>query len=282
MSGMSPGGYKRSITDPGPRVAADGSVSTVRDTFPVASLSKGQINRAGAHLASRLREVRAGTRPAVVDERDPDDVRARGIVEQWRDAHVEPMLGVADVVATNVSPLEIDERELILVTTRSKRFSTIVDKLDRGTVRLADMVDLGGVRAVVEDIDDVDAAVEALNDELEVRRVRDWARNPPASGYRAVHLHVRQGERAIELQLRTRFQDTWANIVEEEARLSGVNYKAGQGSPEVLAFFAAMADVIAMFELGESPPDAARRLYDSYAEAKSLLHMPLLTDLDSR
>jgi hypothetical protein len=31
MSGMSPGGYKRSIADHGPLVAADGSVSTPRD-----------------------------------------------------------------------------------------------------------------------------------------------------------------------------------------------------------------------------------------------------------
>jgi hypothetical protein len=219
--------------------------------------TKGQINRAGTHLAAALGAMRAGERPAlIVDERDEE---ARAIVEWWRDEHVEPMLAVSRVVQGVVSPVLIDALELRLVTSRSKRFATIVDKLDRGSVKLADMVDLGGVPAVMDNIEDVDHAALQLGRQLEVRRVRDWARNPPASGYRAVHLHVRHDGRAIEIQLRTRGQDTWANVVEEESRLTGLNYKAGQGHVEVLEFLRAISDFTAAMELGESHPEAFRR-----------------------
>jgi ppGpp synthetase/RelA/SpoT-type nucleotidyltranferase len=213
--------------------------------------------------------------------RTEDDANARAIVEAWRDEHIEPMRDVADVLEAVIPSMVIDEAELVYVTSRSKRFATIIDKLDRGTVKLADMVDLGGVRGVVDTMDDVDATANELRGLLDVRRVRDWARNPPVSGYRAVHLHVRHAGRAVEVQLRTFGQDAWANVVEEESRLSGLDYKSGRGHPEVLALLRAIADFTAIIELGESHPDVAQRMYECYRAAKPLLHFPGFADLDS-
>lgn len=85
----------------------------------------------------------------------------------------------------------------------------------------------------------------------------------------------------IEIQLRTFWQDAWANVVEEESRLSGVNYKSGQGRSEVLLFFRTLADLFAGLDSGEPRPDIGNRLYASYGAAKAQLRMPLLRNLDS-
>jgi putative GTP pyrophosphokinase len=139
------------------------------------------------------------------------------------------------------------------------------------------MTDVGGVRAVVDTQDDVDDLHARLATRLDIRRVRDWARHPRPTGYRAVHLHVRSGDRMIEL--RTFGQDAWANLVEEESRLSGVNYKAGAGEEAVLDFFRALAELYATLELGESHPQIASRLTAAYERARPHLRMPLLLDL---
>jgi ppGpp synthetase/RelA/SpoT-type nucleotidyltranferase len=142
------------------------------------------------------------------------------------------------------------------------------------------MADIGGVRAVVDTQADVDEVHDHLTDAVEVVRVRDWARAPRSTGYRALHLHVRSEGRTIEVQLRTFGQDAWANVVEEESRLSGVNYKAGAGSRAVLDFFRCVADLFGAMELDESHPDLAPRLYNAYRLARPELVAPALLDLD--
>ena len=186
------------------------------------------------------------------------------------------MLAVDDAVRAVAPALRHDQRSLQVVTSRLKRFETIIDKLRRETVRLGDMVDLGGVRAVVNTQDEVDALASNLAGLLEVRRTRDWARRPRATGYRGVHLHVRHSGRMVEVQLRTFGQDAWANLVEEESRLSGHNYKAGMGSPEVLDFLREIADLTAAVELGEEHLDLGRRLIASHSAARPLLKAPRL------
>jgi ppGpp synthetase/RelA/SpoT-type nucleotidyltranferase len=203
---------------------------------------------------------------------------ARDAVEWWRDEHVASMLAVYDAVSSVTPPL--DPLGVPAVSFRPKRFESMIDKLTREPGKLADMVDIGGVRAVMNTQDEVDELHAQLATSLDIRRLRDWARHVPPSGYRAVHLHVRHDGRMIEVQLRTFGQDAWANIVEEESRLSGLNYKAGRGHTDVLAFFAAVADLMAAIELGESHPNLATRLYDAYQGARAHLQMPRLRDLE--
>jgi putative GTP pyrophosphokinase len=165
------------------------------------------------------------------------------------------------------------------VSFRPKRFESTIDKLTREPGKLSDMADIGGVRAVVDTQDEVDEFHEELARAVDVIRVRDWARAPRSTGYRALHLHVRSETRTIEVQLRTFGQDLWANVVEEESRLSGVNYKAGAGSAAVLEFFCSVADFLAVIELGESHPNLGPRLYEAYQLAQSELVTPALLDL---
>lgn len=142
------------------------------------------------------------------------------------------------------------------------------------------MADIGGVRAVLNSQEECDLVAAQLTETLDVRRVRDWVRNPRSTGYRAIHLHVRQRDRLIELQLRTFGQDAWANAVEEESRLTGVNYKAGQGDADVLAFFSCIADLFAAIELGESHPELDRRLHEAFRAAQSKIRLPMLKELN--
>ncbi len=243
------------------------------------SLSKREVSRAGDHLAAQFARMRLGARSSLVEDRDSDDVWARGVVERWRDEHVGPMLNVYEAVERAAPPLDLGDSTVIAVSYRPKRFESTVEKLTREPGKLADMADIGGVRAVVDTQDDVDQLQERLTRSLDVRRVRDWARNPRSTGYRAVHLHVRDERCTIEVQLRTLGQDGWANVVEEESRMSGVNYKAGEGDENVLAFFRALADLFGAVELGESHPDLAERLQTTYRQARYQLNIPTLLDL---
>lgn len=124
--------------------------------------SKGEINRAGRHLAARLQAVRAGSRQLLVDLDDETDLRARELVEWWRDEHLEPMDETRRIVARMCPPNLPPGESVVSVASRAKRFTTIVDKLLREPVKLADMADVGGVRAVVDSRAEVDTLVEQL------------------------------------------------------------------------------------------------------------------------
>ena len=74
------------------------------------------------------------------------------------------------------------------------------------------------------------------------RDPRDYISHPKATGYRAVHFVVIRDGRAIEVQLRTRGQQQWAEAAEAaDARLAhrDVSLKDGEGPQEMLDYFAA-------------------------------------------
>jgi putative GTP pyrophosphokinase len=80
-------------------------------------------------------------------------------------------------------------------------------------------------------------------------------RDPKQSGYRALHLIVVKRGVKIELQLRTGLQDFWANQVELDSRYLRVDFKSGQGSEIVHAYYVAMSEFFAMTEASEDPPE---------------------------
>lgn len=113
-------------------------------------------------------------------------------------------------------------------TARLKTSETISDKLARIHVRLTQMEDIAGVR-IVKDMDrsEQDAIVLQLQAAFPDSRVID-RRLLPTHGYRAVHLVVRLEGKLVEVQVRTQYQDIWAQVVEKLGDLWGRQIRYGE------------------------------------------------------
>jgi ppGpp synthetase/RelA/SpoT-type nucleotidyltranferase len=101
------------------------------------------------------------------------------------------------------------------LTTRMKTSSTIIDKLRRESpITLRGIRDLAGARIVKPmTLDAQDALASRIREVWPDARLID-RRADPSHGYRAVHLLPRIGRWTVQIQLRTHFQDTWAQSME--------------------------------------------------------------------
>jgi ppGpp synthetase/RelA/SpoT-type nucleotidyltranferase len=114
-------------------------------------------------------------------------------------------------------------------TSRLKTVQTLVGKLKRErTMNLSQVQDVAGLRIVKEmdlvEQDDVAARVASL---FEKARIVD-RRSSPSFGYRGIHVVVRVDGRLVEVQVRTRLQDRWAQIVERLADYWGRQIRYGE------------------------------------------------------
>lgn len=123
--------------------------------------------------------------------------------------------------------------------TRVKTVGTLTDKLRREPgSKLKSVQDVAGARIVVtggrDEQDDVVAAIErAFGDAGRPPRTRD-RRAEPSHGYRAVHVVVFVEGLPVEVQVRTTYQDLWAQAVERlgDAWGRGLRYGEGPEEPE--------------------------------------------------
>jgi ppGpp synthetase/RelA/SpoT-type nucleotidyltranferase len=228
----------------------------------------GEINKAGRRLAALRVATLAGETniqllTASEIESVLDDI---GLVEELRERHAGPLRNANANLRHYVRPYFERNSEVVSVTQRLKKFSTILDKLDRyPKMRLTSMEDLGGVRAVLPEQVAADEVVRRLRKNWKVHRYRDYVRKPKSSGYRALHLIVVKQGVKIEVQLRTYLQDYWANQVERDSRHLRVDYKSGKGKDEVHAYYVAMSELLTMREASTAPShefsDEIRRRY---------------------
>jgi len=98
-----------------------------------------------------------------------------------------------------------------------KSIPSIIEKLERESIRLSQMQDIAGCRIVCADIPEQDRVVaetESLFDDATIidRRVR------PSYGYRAVHVVVRISKFPVEIQVRTVIQHLWAELLRDHVR----------------------------------------------------------------
>jgi ppGpp synthetase/RelA/SpoT-type nucleotidyltranferase len=165
-------------------------------------LSRTQIDQ----LGRRLRD----SEPSV------EDLRA---LEQVRALYQRPL---AQVIAVLVD-LGLEPGS------RPKTTGTIVEKLRRlPSLRLSEMQDLVGARVVLEMTrGEQDALVGQITARFSNCRIVD-RRARPSHGYRAVHAIVRLQGRPVEIQVRTRLQDLWAQIVERLADEWGRGIRYGE------------------------------------------------------
>lgn len=176
-------------------------------------------------------------------------VEANEIIEWWRREHAYPLTKVNAKIRHYLAPHGRPK-----ITQRLKKWPTIIDKLQRhGTMRLSAMQDIGGLRVVLPNQDRVDSVADRLRRNWRTWLVAedDYVREPKESGYRAIHLVVLQNDRRIEIQLRTPWQDLWAQSAEEDTARLGLGLKFGLGPADLREYYRLMADVMAAREEGK-------------------------------
>ena len=120
----------------------------------------------------------------------------------------------------------------VQVTGRPAKSTTaIVDKLRRGSMRLTQMQDIAGCRAVVPDIAQQESMLQEISRMFKIDVID--RRQRPSHGYRAVHTVVRSTPRPVEIQIRTDLQHTWAELSEKVADFVGFDVKYGGGPDSV-------------------------------------------------
>jgi putative GTP pyrophosphokinase len=201
--------------------------------------SAGRWLRDLVELPSEERESRIAS--------DPDwGMEADKILEWWRREHAYPLTKVNAKLRYYLAPYGRPE-----VTQRLKKWPTIISKLHRHpTMRLSAMQDMGGLRAVLPSQRAVDTVADRLRMNWRDQLVADddYVRKPKDSGYRAIHLVVMQDERRIEIQLRTPWQDMWAQSTEEDTARLGLGLKFGLGPDDLREYYRLIAEVMAARE----------------------------------
>ncbi len=152
----------------------------------------------------------------------------------------------------------IDEKGL--VAQRLKRSPSIVSKLKRFSgMQLSRMQDIGGLRAVVSDMDKVGKLCESYKGSRFSHKLvgeKNYINEPKETGYRGIHLiYTYKNKRVpqynglhIELQIRTALQHTWATSVETVGTFIDHALKSSEGPDEWLDFFALTGSAFALYE----------------------------------
>jgi len=184
--------------------------------------------------------------------------RALGVINNWRSSHAYPLNTFQMNLRTKLKRLAIGKGAF--VAQRVKRLPAIEHKLRRMPhLRLSEMQDIGGCRAVVRTVGNVRQLRKSfLESQIKHRfeRETDYIAEPKDDGYRGIHLiyryhsdKVKAYERMkIEVQLRTRLQHAWATAVETVGTFRQEMLKSDQGDEDWLRFFALMGTAIALRE----------------------------------
>lgn len=182
-----------------------------------------------------------------------------GPVNAWRSSHSYPL---------NLFQTELRRRARLIcgdaiVAQRIKRLESIHQKLvDRPTMRMTQMQDIGGCRAVVGNVSRVNKLCEVYFRGNTARfahhfhHEKNYIDCPKLDGYRSRHLVYQYGSRSgspwdglhIEIQIRTKLQHAWATAVESVGTFTRTALKSNRGDERWRRFFVLMSTAIAAIE----------------------------------
>ncbi len=199
-----------------------------------------EINRAGEILRRQ-------------DTSSTDDLAwAYEVVDNWRASHAFPLNSVQ--IALRRRARELDKKAL--VAQRLKRVPSILKKLEtQSTMRLSQMQDIGGCRAVLRtlrQVVDLRGLYRLRRSAFELVGEKNYIDNPKTSGYRSIHLVYKyRGQRSdsrsvydghhIEIQIRSQLQHSWATAVETVGTIVGAALKASERGPTSGSIFSGMS-----------------------------------------
>lgn len=194
---------------------------------------------------SRAAVDRAARKLATIDLEGDLEEEIWEIFSNWRSSHAFPLNTITMDLRQKVNRLQ----QSALVVQRLKRSRSILAKLAKeSSMRLSQMQDIGGCRAVVATIDEVYALRDLYRRSRSLHEFvaeDDYIANPKTSGYRSLHLVYRfrsnskteYNKLLFEIQLRTRTQHAWATAVETVGAVLGQALKSSEGEQVWLSYF---------------------------------------------
>lgn len=212
------------------------------------SVSKKEVGRAGDRLVFQRN---AGERYK------EEDVQ---ILHEWRMLHLYPLSKIKFYLEREASFLNKNA----LMSSRIKRLPSIVTKLARfPDMKLNKMQDLGGCRAILDNISQVYELVDKIKSSRfshELVRTDDYIKSVKDSGYRSFHMvYSFQNKKypplnglRIEMQIRTAIQHSWATAVEMVGLFRKESLKSGFGDSKWLRFFELVSELFYKIENKES------------------------------
>lgn len=171
--------------------------------------------------------------------------------------------------------LIIDRFEAVYdVKYRVKTLDSIIRKLIRinrgGTPHdISKLKDLGGVRIITRNLQDVPRIIEQIEENFEITRFTDKITNPDR-GYRSFHLLAKHKDITVEIQIRTIGMDIWAewshDTLYKESRAI-IDLLGKEALIEFLLYSERLSDFILALEFGEpveepAPPEGIEVLWD--------------------
>jgi len=174
----------------------------------------------------------------------------------WRTNHLEPLKVMKRRLVRLLNKNSIIP---ILISQRLKRLRSIEAKLELNPqMGLGGMQDVGGYRAVLKDVKDLNKLkilLENTNHYHRFEKSNDYVNSPKPSGYRSIHYIYKYNSKIIEydqvkveLQIRTKLQHNWATAVETAGIITKTSLKSSQGPDEWLNFFKIVSSLFAIKE----------------------------------
>lgn len=207
-------------------------------------LSKSRIDKAGRKLSAEIEDI------------DEEYLDLEDVFDKYRESHLRPLTTLTSEIQELLGRSSLS----YYIAQRLKRKPQILRKLNRLTVRLTQLQDIGGLRIIVDNNSESDVVASLLDQKFSkssnFKFQRDSDYRPAGrddSGYRALHKIVKWRDLYLEVQIRTRAQHYWAESVERTSVFYGKRLKEGQGSNLVLAYFKILSRVFAEIERGYKP-----------------------------
>ncbi|WP_084711569.1 RelA/SpoT domain-containing protein [Nevskia ramosa] len=240
----------------------------------VPQFSRSLVDKAGRQLVAD---------DSVTEETDA----AWEILANWRSAHAFPLNTITMDLRQKVNKIDSSA----IVVQRLKRSRSILAKLSaKPSMRLTQMQDIGGCRAVLKTISDVYSLREKYKNSKSLHELvteDDYIVHSKSSGYRGIHLVYKFQSKSkekynkllFEVQLRTITQHAWATAVETVGAVIGQALKSSEGELAWLHFFQKAAVAL---EHMEDPEKAAVRSPEKRILARSIFDLSRSLDVTKK